>query len=48
MQLDEKFPHHVANERLTYDLHDENWILQIGIKTINRQTADTKIQATKN
>ena len=42
IRLDNKFLFHGAHGRLTYDLHDENWIPHIGIKTPSNSKADTK------
>ena len=32
IKLNDKFPFHGAHGRLSYDLHDQNWIPHIGIK----------------
>ena len=42
MNLDDKFSFHGAHQRLTYDLHDENWIPHIGINNPSNCKADTK------
>ena len=34
IKLDEKFPFHGAQGRLTCDLYDKNWISHIGKKTL--------------
>ena len=42
LKLDDKFPFHGANGRLTYDLHDKNWIPHIGINNPSNYKADIK------
>ena len=42
IRLDNKFSFHGAHERLTYDLHDKNWISHIGINNPSNCAADTK------
>ena len=42
MKLDDKYPLHGAHGRLTYDIHDKNWIPHIGINTTSNCKADTK------
>ena len=41
-RLDNKFHFHGAHGRLTYNLHDQNWIPHIGINTPSNCKADTK------
>ena len=41
-KLDDKFPFHRAHGRLTYDLHDKNWIPYIRINNPLNCKADTK------
>ena len=38
----DKFPYHGAHGRLSYDLHDKNWKLHIGIKNPSNCKAETK------
>ena len=42
IKLDDNFPFHEAHARLTYDLHDKNWIPRIGINNPSNCKADTK------
>ena len=42
IRLDTKYPFHGAHGRLTYDLHDRNWIPNIGINNPSNCKADTK------
>ena len=42
MRLDTKFPFHGAHGRLTFDLHDKNWIPHTGINNPSNCKADTK------
>ena len=42
IRLDTKFPFHGSHGRLTYDLHDKNWIPHIGINNPSNCKADTK------
>ena len=42
IRLDNKLPFHGAHGRLTYDLHDKNWIPHIGINKPSNCKADTK------
>ena len=42
VKLYDKFPFHGAHGRLTYDLHDKNWIPHIGKNTPSNCKADTK------
>ena len=42
IRLDNKFPFQGAHGRLTYDLHDKNWIPHIGINNPSKCKADTK------
>ena len=42
IRLDSKYPFHGAHGRLTYDLHDKNWIAHIGINNPSNCKADTK------
>ena len=42
-----KFPFHGAHGRLTYDLHDKNWIPHIGINNPSNCKAYKKIKAIK-
>ena len=42
IRLDNKFPFHGAHERLTYDLHDKDWIPHIGKNNASNCKADTK------
>ena len=42
IKLDDKFPFHGAHGRLTYNLHDKNWIPHIGINNPSNCKADTK------
>ena len=44
IKLDDKFPFHGAHGRLTYDLHDKNWIPHIEINNPSKCKADTKIE----
>ena len=45
IRLDKKFPFHGAHGRLTYDLHDKNWIPHIGINNPSYCKAETKCKA---
>ena len=42
IKLDDNFPFHGAQERLTYDLHDKNWIPHFEINNPSNCKADTK------
>ena len=42
IKLDNEFPFHGAHGRLTYNLHDKNWIPQIGINNSSNCKVDTK------
>ena len=42
IKLDDKCPFHGAHGRLTYDLHDKNWIPHIGANNPSNCKADTK------
>ena len=42
LKLDNKYPLHCAHGRLTYNLHDQNWIPRIGINKPSNCKADTK------
>ena len=42
IKLDDKFPFHGAHGRLTYDIHDKNWIPHIKINNPSNCEADTK------
>ena len=42
IKLDDKFPFHGAQGRLTYDLHDKNWRPHIGLSNSSHWKADTK------
>ena len=42
IKLDDKFPFNGAHGKLTYDLHDKNWIPPIGINIPSNCKADTK------
>ena len=42
IKLDDKFPFQGAHGRITYDLHDKNWIAHIGINHPSNCKADTK------
>ena len=42
IKLDDKNPFHGANERLLYDLHDQNPIPHIGVNTSSNCKADTQ------
>ena len=42
IRLDNKFPFHGAHERLTYNLHDKDWIPHIGKNNASNCKADTK------
>ena len=42
IKLDDKFPFNEAHGRLTYVLHDNNWIAHIGTNNPSICTADTK------
>ena len=44
IRLDTKFSFHGAHGRLTYDLHDKNWLPHIGINNPSNCKADTKIR----
>ena len=41
-ELDDQFPFRGAHERLTYDLHDKNWIPHIAINNPSNCKTDTK------
>ena len=41
IELDDKYPFRGRQGRLTYDLHDKNWILHIGINNPSNCKADT-------
>ena len=43
-RLDDEFPFHGAHGRLTYDLHDKNWIQHIGRNNPSNCKAVTKIK----
>ena len=47
IRLEDKIPYHGANGRLTYDLHDKNWITHIRINNPSNCKAETKIKETK-
>ena len=42
IKLEDKFAFHGAHGRLTYDLHDKNWIAHIGKRNPSNCKADTK------
>ena len=42
IRLDTKYPFHGAHGRLTFDLHDKNWIPHIGKNNPSNCKADTK------
>ena len=42
IRLDTKFPFHRTHGKLTYDLHDKNWIPNIGINNTSNCKADKK------
>ena len=42
IKLDDKFPYHGAHARLTYDLHDKNWVPHIDIINPSNCKADIK------
>ena len=44
IRLDNKLPFQGAHGRLTYDLHDKNWIRHVGIINSSDCKADTKIK----
>ena len=46
VQLDEKFSYHGAHRRLTFDLHDENWIPQ-NVQATKKNVFDWKMQLEK-
>ena len=41
-KIDDKFPFHGALGKLTYDLHDKNWIPHVRINNPSDCNADTK------
>ena len=47
IRLDTKFPFHRTHGKITYDLHDKNWIPHIGINNPSNCKADKKIMDTK-
>ena len=44
LRVDNKFLFHGAHERITYDLHDKNWIPHIEINNPSNCKANTKIK----
>ena len=42
VRLDNKYPYQGAHGRLSYDLHDKNWIPHIRINNPSNCKADTK------
>ena len=48
VKLEEKYSYISAHGRLTYYLHDKNWIPHVGIKNPSYCKADTKIKDTMN
>ena len=43
MRLDTKFPFHGAHGRLTYDIHDKNWKIQLEKVQLTRDLKDDTI-----